>query len=160
MLQLPQGICLLYTGTVCEAFLKNQTVFVPPHMSLESLEDNLKAAYYGVIKESKDMNPNCRGYALPSLCYSVLPICRTPEKTNHQYFRNIAVEKEKERLRAAAAAAAAAMSAQAAAAAAAAAAAQAAKTTTTATVTGRLTSTSHHHHHITGLNGFFSSTDV
>lgn len=56
-------------------------------------------AYYGVIKESKDMNPNCRGFALPSLCYSVLPICRTPEKTNHQYFRNIALQKEKERLR-------------------------------------------------------------
>lgn len=34
------------------------------------------------------MNPNCRGYALPSLCYSILPICRTPEKTNHQYFAN------------------------------------------------------------------------
>lgn len=34
------------------------------------------------------MNPNCRVYALPSLCYSILPICRTPEKTNHQYFAN------------------------------------------------------------------------
>lgn len=100
---MPQGICQLYTGSTCEAFLKNQTVFVPPHLTLDSLEDNLKAAYYGVIKESKDMNPNCRGYALPSLCYSVLPICKTPEKTNHQYFRNIALEKEKERLRAAAA---------------------------------------------------------
>lgn len=72
---------------------------MPPHLTLESLEDNLKVAYYGVIKESKDMNVNCRGYALPSLCYSVLPICRTPEKTNHQYFRNIALQKEKERLR-------------------------------------------------------------
>lgn len=89
----------MYTGSTCEPFLKNQTVFVPPHLTLESLEDNLKVAYYGVIKESKDMNPNCRGYALPSLCYSVLPICRTPEKTNHQYFRNIALQKEKERLR-------------------------------------------------------------
>lgn len=72
---------------------------MPPHLTLESLEDNLKVAYYGVIKESKDMNPNCRGFALPSLCFSVLPICRTPEKTNHQYFRNIALQKEKERLR-------------------------------------------------------------
>lgn len=34
------------------------------------------------------MNPNCRVYALPSLCFSILPICRTPEKTNHQYFAN------------------------------------------------------------------------
>lgn len=72
---------------------------MPPHLTLETLEDNLKVAYYGVIKESKDMNPNCRGFALPSLCFSVLPICRTPEKTNHQYFRNIALQKEKERLR-------------------------------------------------------------
>lgn len=126
----------MYTGTVCEAFLKNQTVFVPPHLTLESLEDNLKAAYHGVIKESKDMNPNCRGYALPSLCYSVLPICRTPEKSNHQYFRNIAVEREKERLRAAAAAAAA-MSAQAAAAAAAAAAAQKTQATVTCEFSNR-----------------------
>lgn len=54
---------------------------------MDILEERLKAAY-GVIKESKDMNPNCRGYALPSLCYSILPICRTPEKTNHQYFAN------------------------------------------------------------------------
>lgn len=134
--QLPLGICQVYTGTVCEAFLKNQTVFVPPHLTLESLEDNLKAAYHGVIKESKDMNPNCRGYALPSLCYSVLPICRTPEKSNHQYFRNIAVEREKERLRAAAAAAAA-MSAQAAAAAAAAAAAQKTQATVTCEFSNR-----------------------
>lgn len=34
------------------------------------------------------MNPNCRSYALPSLCMSVLPICRTPEETNHIYFLN------------------------------------------------------------------------
>lgn len=54
---------------------------------MDILEERLKSAY-GVIKESKDMNPNCRGYALPSLCYSILPICRTPEKTNHQYFAN------------------------------------------------------------------------
>lgn len=32
------------------------------------------------------MNPNCRVYALPSLCFSILPICRTPEQSNHQYF--------------------------------------------------------------------------
>lgn len=60
---------------------------MPPHITLDILEERLKAAY-GVIKDSKDMNPNCRGYALPSLCFSILPICRTPEKTNHQYFAN------------------------------------------------------------------------
>lgn len=81
-------------GTTCEQFLKNQTVFIPLHTTMEILEDNLKAAYYGVIKESKDMNPNCRGFALPSLCFSVLPICRTPEETNHQFFRNKAIAME------------------------------------------------------------------
>lgn len=77
----------MYTGSTCDIYLKNQTVFVPPHITLDLLEERLKAAY-GVIKESKDMNPNCRVYALPSLCYSILPICRTPDKTNHQYFAN------------------------------------------------------------------------
>lgn len=45
------------------------------------------------------MNPNCRGYALPSLCFSVLPICRTPEETNHQFFRNKAIAMEELRQR-------------------------------------------------------------
>lgn len=31
------------------------------------------------------MNLHCSNYALPSLCYSVLPICRTPEVTNAKY---------------------------------------------------------------------------
>ncbi|XP_037051223.1 tyrosine-protein kinase transmembrane receptor Ror [Bradysia coprophila] len=81
------GVCQTYTGSTCDMYLRNQTVFIPPHITIDILEERLKAAY-GVIKESKDMNPNCRGYALPSLCYSILPICRTPEKTNHQYFAN------------------------------------------------------------------------
>lgn len=34
------------------------------------------------------MNANCRSYALPSLCMSVLPKCKTPEETNHMYFLN------------------------------------------------------------------------
>lgn len=80
-------MCQLYTGVTCDAYLRNQTVFVPPHITIDVLEDRLKAAY-GVIRESKDMNPNCRGYALPSLCHSILPTCRSPEKTNHQYFAN------------------------------------------------------------------------
>lgn len=86
-LQPQLGVCQIYTGVTCDTYLKNQTVFVPPHITLDILEERLKAAY-GVIKDSKDMNPNCRVYALPSLCYSILPICRTPEKTNHQYFAN------------------------------------------------------------------------
>lgn len=30
------------------------------------------------------MNQHCSNYALPSLCFSVLPICRTPELTNNK----------------------------------------------------------------------------
>lgn len=40
------------------------------------------------------MNPNCRIYALPSLCYSSLPLCRTPERTNLLYFANRAIYKD------------------------------------------------------------------
>lgn len=103
----PLGVCQLYTGVTCDAYLRNKTVFVPPHIRIEELEERLKAAY-GVIRESKDMNPNCRGYALPSLCHSILPTCRTPEKTNHQYFANRAraVAAEVQRAKKAAAAAA------------------------------------------------------
>lgn len=85
--QVQLGVCQVYMGLTCDAYLRNQTVFVPPHLTIELLEERLKAAY-GVIRESKDMNQNCRGYALPSLCYSILPVCRTPEKTNHQFFAN------------------------------------------------------------------------
>lgn len=41
------------------------------------------------------MNPNCRIYALPSLCYSTLPLCRTPERTNLLFFSNRAAHKER-----------------------------------------------------------------
>lgn len=56
-------------------------------LTLEMLEERLTLAY-GVISQSADMNPMCGRYALPSLCLSVLPICRTPEETNHFYFLN------------------------------------------------------------------------
>ncbi|XP_034475478.1 tyrosine-protein kinase transmembrane receptor Ror [Drosophila innubila] len=84
------GICQLYNGTICQHFLKNTHVFIPPNATINELEERLKAAY-GVIKESKDMNANCRKYALPSLCFSSLPICRTPERTNLLYFANLAM---------------------------------------------------------------------
>lgn len=54
---------------------------------MEMLEMKLHRAY-GVIKESKDMNAICSNFAVPSLCITVLPICRTPEETNHYYFLN------------------------------------------------------------------------
>lgn len=41
------------------------------------------------------MNQNCRIYALPSLCFSTLPLCRTPERTNLLYFSNRATNKER-----------------------------------------------------------------
>ncbi|XP_055382066.1 tyrosine-protein kinase transmembrane receptor Ror isoform X2 [Condylostylus longicornis] len=81
------GICQVYNGTTCEKFLSNHSVFIPPNLTMTELEERLRAAWV-VIKESKDMNPNCRIYALPSLCYSTLPICRTPDRTNHLYFAN------------------------------------------------------------------------
>ncbi|XP_055626293.1 tyrosine-protein kinase transmembrane receptor Ror [Toxorhynchites rutilus septentrionalis] len=90
------GVCQVYTGTTCEEYLRNQTVFITPDITMDILEERLKAAY-GVIKDSKDMNANCRVYALPSLCYSILPICQTPEKTNHQYFANKAAAEKARR---------------------------------------------------------------
>lgn len=90
------GVCQVYTGTTCEQYLRNQTVFVTPDITMEILEERLKSAY-GVIRESKDMNANCRVYALPSLCYSILPVCRTPELTNHQYFANRAAAEAAQR---------------------------------------------------------------
>lgn len=54
---------------------------------MEALEEKLARAY-GVIKQSKDMNAICAKYAVPSLCITVLPICRTPEETNHYFFLN------------------------------------------------------------------------
>lgn len=67
--------------------MKNQTVFISPETTIEMLEEKLARAY-GVIKESKDMNLICSNFAVPSLCITVLPICRTPEETNHYFFLN------------------------------------------------------------------------
>lgn len=87
------GICQVYTGSTCENYLKNEYVFVTPNITIEELEARLTAAW-SVIRDSKDMNANCRVYALPSLCYSVLPICKTPELSNHQYFAKLALHQQ------------------------------------------------------------------
>lgn len=50
--QMPTGICQVYNGTTCMDYLSQQYVFIPPNLSLNELEERLKAAY-GVIKESK-----------------------------------------------------------------------------------------------------------
>ncbi|ALC39199.1 Ror, partial [Drosophila busckii] len=88
--QQSSGICQLYNGTICQEYLSNAHVFISPNITMNILEERLKAAY-GVIRESKDMNSNCRKYALPSLCFSALPVCRTPERTNLLYFANVAM---------------------------------------------------------------------
>lgn len=80
----------MYTGSTCEQFLAGQSVFVMPNITIDELEERLRNAWT-VIRESKDMNSNCRVYALPSLCFSVLPICKSPELSNHQYFAKLAM---------------------------------------------------------------------
>lgn len=81
------GICQPYTGKICEKYMRNQTVFISPETTMDLLEEKLARAY-GVIRESKDMNSICANFAVPSLCITVLPICRTPEETNHYFFLN------------------------------------------------------------------------
>lgn len=45
-------LCQMYNGETCSGYLANQTVFVAPELTMEIIEERLKAAY-GVIKESK-----------------------------------------------------------------------------------------------------------
>ncbi|XP_046865864.1 tyrosine-protein kinase transmembrane receptor Ror isoform X2 [Drosophila willistoni] len=91
--QQSSGVCHLYNGTICHEFLNNAYVFISPNLTMVELEERLMAAYR-VIKDSKDMNSNCRTYALPSLCFSSLPICRTPERTNLLYFAKVAMKND------------------------------------------------------------------
>lgn len=81
------GICQIYTGKMCERYMANQSVFIPPEMTMEMLEGKLAAAA-GVIKNSPDISTLCSRFAWYALCATVLPICRTPEETNHLYFSN------------------------------------------------------------------------
>lgn len=81
------GICQIYTGKICERYMGNQSIFIVPGLTMEMLEGKLAAAA-GVIKNSPDISTLCSRYAWYSLCATVLPICRTPEETNHHYFSN------------------------------------------------------------------------
>jgi hypothetical protein len=65
----------------------NQSVFISPELTMEMLERKLTAAA-GVIKTSPDISSLCSRFVWYSLCATVLPICRTPEETNHIYFQN------------------------------------------------------------------------
>lgn len=49
------GICQIYTGKVCERYMANQSVFIPPETTMEMIEGKLAAAA-GVIKNSPDIS--------------------------------------------------------------------------------------------------------
>lgn len=51
-MEIPLGICQMYKGKTCEKYLKNQTVFIAPQLTMELLEERLSDAY-NVIRESK-----------------------------------------------------------------------------------------------------------
>ncbi|XP_011314884.1 tyrosine-protein kinase transmembrane receptor Ror isoform X2 [Fopius arisanus] len=70
-----EGSCEVYVGKTCEQYVGNQTVYIPYPMTQKMLEEKLMQAF-GVINISKDLSRNCAGYAKPSLCFSVFPICR------------------------------------------------------------------------------------
>lgn len=63
------------------------SVFIIPEVSMEYIERKLAAAA-SVIKTSPDVSSLCSRFVWYSLCATVLPVCRTPEETNHQYFLN------------------------------------------------------------------------
>ncbi|XP_015594291.1 tyrosine-protein kinase transmembrane receptor Ror isoform X2 [Cephus cinctus] len=74
-----EGTCEVYVGKICAQFLGNQSVYIPHPMTQKLLENKLMRAF-GVINFSNELSSNCEGYAKPSLCYSVFPICRDPPK--------------------------------------------------------------------------------
>ncbi|XP_043466706.1 tyrosine-protein kinase transmembrane receptor Ror [Leptopilina heterotoma] len=70
-----EGKCEVYRGKICLEFVKNNLVFIPDSVTQDTLENKLEQAF-SVIKFSNEVSTNCEGYAKPSLCYSVFPICR------------------------------------------------------------------------------------
>jgi receptor tyrosine kinase-like orphan receptor 1 len=65
----------------------NMSVFISPELTMEKLERKLAAAA-GVMKTSPDISSLCSRFVWYSLCATVLPLCRTPEETNHIFFLN------------------------------------------------------------------------
>lgn len=65
----------------------NMSVFITPDNTMELIEKKLAAAA-SVIKISPDISALCARFVWYSLCATVLPVCRTPEETNHSYFLN------------------------------------------------------------------------
>ncbi|XP_033220235.1 tyrosine-protein kinase transmembrane receptor Ror isoform X2 [Belonocnema kinseyi] len=70
-----EGVCETYAGELCAQFVGGKPVFIPHSITQEKLEKKLEQAF-SVIKFSNELSSNCEGYARPSLCYSVFPICR------------------------------------------------------------------------------------
>lgn len=46
------GICQAYTGKICEQYLKDAYVFVPPNKTVEALEYEISSVF-NVFRESK-----------------------------------------------------------------------------------------------------------
>lgn len=83
-----QPICQEYVGKVCSKQLQGRFVYIPYNTTQELLEEKLLKATY-VIKQSKDISPQCNNYERPSLCYSTFPICRDPIGTNINFFKTV-----------------------------------------------------------------------
>lgn len=76
-----QGLCQVYTGLTCAQFLDKEYVYIPYPVTQAALEEKLTMAFK-VVSFSNEISSSCRRYALPSLCYSTFPICRSPNETN------------------------------------------------------------------------------
>lgn len=81
-----EPICQEYVGRVCDEHLKGHFVYIPYDTTQATIEEKLLKALQ-VTKYSNDISSNCKGYALPSLCYSTFPICRDPHTTNEMFIR-------------------------------------------------------------------------
>ncbi|GAU93809.1 hypothetical protein RvY_05691-2 [Ramazzottius varieornatus] len=68
------GTCQPYKGTACAKFLQNTTVFTSGTQSIAQIEEGLMAAFSLVPKQT-DLSTQCAEYAVPSLCYHMLPVC-------------------------------------------------------------------------------------
>nr|CAD7406427.1 unnamed protein product [Timema cristinae] len=76
-----EGVCQLYRGKTCQMFVGNKTVYIPPTFTQRMLEEKLTAAFT-VIAHSTDVSKSCEAFAMPSLCYSTFPLCRTDGGAN------------------------------------------------------------------------------
>nr|CAD7457492.1 unnamed protein product [Timema tahoe] len=76
-----EGVCQLYRGKTCQMFVGNKTVYIPPTLTQRMLEEKLTAAFT-VIAHSTDVSKSCEAFAMPSLCYSTFPLCRTDGGAN------------------------------------------------------------------------------